>query len=165
MRAMRNHRNGSTDREGRMNRASALFAVLLLGLTLASCDRALDVVAPGVVDADDLGTPDTAPLLVSGALSDLECALGAYIVNQGLLGNELRDASVTAARFTLDRRDLSPTQPYGVNSCAGNPPGIYRPLSTARWSADNALERLDGFSDAEVPGRTRLIGQAATYAG
>jgi tetratricopeptide (TPR) repeat protein len=139
--------------------------VLLAGVTLAACNDLLDVDVPDRVDANDLGVPENASFLVSGAIADFECALGAYIVNQGMLGNELRDASVTAARFSLDRRDFTLESPYGTNSCAGNPPGIYRPLSTARWSADNALQRLDAWTDAEVAGRTGLIARAATYSG
>lgn len=143
------------------------FASLLLlsAFALGGCDGILNVEAPGLVDASDLANPENASFLVSGTISDFDCALGAYVVNQGLLGNELQDASVTAGRFSLDQRTITETAPYGVNSCAGNPPGIYRPLSTARWSADNALARLDEWSDAEVENRTRLIGQAAAYSG
>jgi starch-binding outer membrane protein, SusD/RagB family len=139
--------------------------VLASLLVLGGCDGILSVEAPGVVDASDLGDPRNASFLVSGTISDFDCALGAYIVNQGVLGNELQDASVTAARFSLDQRTITETAPYGVNACSGNPPGIYRPLATARWSADNALTSLDGWSDAEVSNRTRLIGQAAAYSG
>jgi len=141
-------------------------ATLLAGaLLMAGCDGILSVEAPGLVDASDLGNPENAGFLVTGTISDFDCALGAFIVNQGLLGNELQDASVTAGRFSLDQRTITDTSPYGVNGCAGNPPGIYRPLATARWSADNALQSLDGWSDAQVANRTRLIGQAAAYSG
>lgn len=179
---MRNNGYGSMDREEEMERIhghgarwraarqrlGALLGLAVAGLLLGSCDtldRALAVDAPGVVNAEDLNDPEHANLLVTGAIADFDCAFGAYIVNQGLLGNELRDASVTAARFSLDRRDFSATAPYGVNFCTGNPPGIYRPLATARWSADNALARLDGWTDAEVDGRTGLIARAAAYSG
>src|SRR5207248_3915285 len=43
--------------------------------------------------------------------------------------------------------------------------GIYLPLSTARWSTDNILTKLQGWTDAQVPNRQRLIAQAALYAG
>lgn len=141
------------------------LALLPLVFLLAACGDLLDVTVPGVVDADDLRNPQHADLLVSGAVADFECALGAYVVNQALLGNELRDASVTAARFPLDQRIIDASSPYGVNGCASNPPGIYRPLSTARWAADNALDRLDEWTDAEVENRTGLIAEAAAHAG
>jgi starch-binding outer membrane protein, SusD/RagB family len=123
------------------------------------------VEAPGVVDAEVMNQPENAPLLVSGLQSDFECALGAYVVNSGLLGNELRDASITSARFSLDSRTITETAGYGTNTCAGNPPGVYVPLATAIWSSNNALTRLDGWTDAEVPNRIRLIMQAAAYSG
>jgi hypothetical protein len=42
---------------------------------------------------------------------------------------------------------------------------VYRPLSTARWAADNALGYLQVWTDAEVPNREALIARAALYAG
>lgn len=141
---------------------------LVAGLVLSGCDildRAMSVEAPGMVDADDMSDPANAHLLVSGAIADFNCALGAYIINGALLGNELRDASVTAGRFPLDMRTIDDTSPYGVNGCNGNPPGIYRPLSTAIWSSNNALESLESWTDDEVEDRIDLIGQAAAYSG
>jgi starch-binding outer membrane protein, SusD/RagB family len=145
----------------------ALLALTLV-FAVGACDaldRALEVQAPGVVDAEELTKPENAHLLVSGTQSDFECALGAYIVNGGLLGNELRDASITAARFSLDARTLTETAGYGTNNCTGNPPGVYVPLATAIWSSNNALARLDQWTDAEVPNRINLIAQAAAYSG
>jgi len=144
------------------------LGVLALAGSFAACDaldRALQVEAPGLVDAEELSNPQNAHLLASGAIADFECALGAYIVNGGLLGNELRDASITAARFPLDSRNIDEAAPYGTNLCTGNPPGIYVPLSTAIWSSNNALARLDAWTDAQVQNRTRMIGQTAAYSG
>jgi len=145
------------------------FAVGLLAVaSLTGCDAfdgLLGVEAPGVVAASDMENPGNANFLVTGAIADFDCAFGAYVVNQALLGNELQDASVTAGRFSLDQRTITQTSPYGTNSCAGNPPGIYAPLATARWSADNALTSLDGWTDQQVANRTRLIAQAAAYSG
>jgi starch-binding outer membrane protein, SusD/RagB family len=140
-------------------------------------DKALAVEAPGLIDASDMSHPQNAGLLVSGAISNFDCALGAYIVNGGLLGNELRDASVTAARFPLDSRTIDDASPYGTGGCDSNPPGIYVPLATAIWTSNDALTKLQGWSDAEVRApagipaavapvyRTHLIAQAAAYSG
>lgn len=149
-------------------RGARLIAALAVTVSIGACDaldRALSVDAPGVVDASDLSLPQNAFLMVSGTIADFDCALGAYIVNGGLLGNELRDASVTAARFPLDQRIIDDSSPFAVNSCAGSPPGLYRPLSTAIWTSNTALTRLQGWTDAEVPNRTNLIAQAAAYSG
>lgn len=145
-----------------------VFGILALAGTVGACDgldRVLRVEAPGLVDAEDLRDPAHAQLLVNGTIADFDCALGAYIVNSSLLGNQLRDASVTAARFPLDARTIEDTSPYGTNACTGNPPGIYVPLSTAIWSSNATLELLEGWTDQEVENRTRLIGQTAAYSG
>lgn len=142
-----------------------LLAALALAAALSGCGDLLDVEAPGLVDPTDLEKPENAALLVSGTIADFECALGAYIVNVGLLGNELRDASFTAARFPLDSREIDSSSPYGENACNNSPAGIYRPLSTAIWTSGNALTRLQGWTDAEVENRTQLIAQAAAYSG
>jgi starch-binding outer membrane protein, SusD/RagB family len=146
-------------------RAGAVFA---LAGALGACDaldRLLEVEAPGVVNAEELTRPENAHLLVSGTVADFECALGAYITNAALLGNELRDASITSARFSLDARTMTETAGYGANQCTGNPPGIYVPLSVAIWTSNNALTRLEGWTDQEVANRTRHIAQSAAYGG
>jgi starch-binding outer membrane protein, SusD/RagB family len=177
---MRNHSNRPLESEDVMNRShhhsparrgqrtrGTLVGVAVIAIVASACDldRILRVEQAGAVDAEDLENPVNAHFLVTGAIADFDCALGAYVVNQGLLGNELRDASVTAARFSLDRRDFTPREPYGTNACTGNPPGVYTPLAFARATADLALERLEGWSDAEVANRTNLIAQAAAYSG
>jgi starch-binding outer membrane protein, SusD/RagB family len=154
--------------KNRLRFVASLALALVLAVGLTGCDmldNALSVEAPALVDASDMSEPGAAPLLVSGTISDFECALGAYIEAGGVLGNELRDASVTAARFDRDRRTILETSPYGVNSCTGNPAGIYRPLSTAIWTSGNALELLKSWTDQEVENRQSLIAQASAYSG
>jgi starch-binding outer membrane protein, SusD/RagB family len=159
-------------------RASRIAVAFMIVTGVTTCDlfdRALSVDVPGLIDATDLDGPVNAGLLVTGTISDFECALGAYIVNGGLLGNELRDASVTASRFPLDSRHIDDTGTHGTNSCEGNPPGIYVPLSTALWTSNNALEKLESWSDDDMvppaattprgPYRQGLIAQAAAYSG
>lgn len=167
--AMERIRHRSTRSRARRGASwRVLSSALALGVFLGGCDvldNALSVEAPGMVDAGLMDDPDNAHLLVSGTIADFECALGAYIVNSGLLGNELRDASVTASRFPLDSRNINDTSPYGTNGCNGNPPGIYRPLATAIWTSNNALNLLQQWTDAEVANRTDLIAQAAAYSG
>jgi hypothetical protein len=146
----------------------SLTGVLAAVAGLAGCDaldKALSVDAPGLVAASDMEQPAVVGLLVSGAVSDFDCALGAYIVNGALLGNELRDASVTAARFPLDQRIIEDTSPYGSGACNSNPPGIYVPLATALWTTNQAMTLLKQWTDAEVPNRQDLIAQAAAYSG
>src|SRR6266516_4552388 len=77
---------------------------------------------------------------------------GAYAVMGGLIGDELIDATQTADRFPYERRRmLSSDRRYAVNTCIGL--GVYTHLQTARFSALNVRSLLEGWTDAQVPGR------------
>jgi hypothetical protein len=147
-----------------------LCAVIAASTLFAACstDRFLNVNAPSRVPVETLDSPGNAGLMVNSAIGDFECAFGSAVIVEGIISDELADAQLGAAAWPYDRRDAN-TQTngsYGVNACTNNQtPGIYTPLSTARWSADNALTKLQGWTDAEVPNRGNLLAQAALYAG
>jgi hypothetical protein len=147
-----------------------LLVALAMSTVLTACDpdRLLEVKAPDRVPAELFDDPKQAALMVNSAIGDFECAFGSYTVVQGLISDELGDAQLGAAAWSYDRRDAN-TQPngiYGTNPCTNNQnPGLYTPLSTARWAADNALKKLEEWTDQEVSGRTGLIARAALYAG
>lgn len=143
--------------------ATALVLSVLV-LACSSLTDALNVVSPDNIETGKLTKPENAQILVNGAIGDFECALGSFVVAGGLMSGELMDATSTAARWTLDRRDIDPSETlYSTASCQGL--GTYTPISVARFTADNALTLLQGWTDAEVPKRTSLIAQAAAYAG
>jgi len=138
--------------------------VTVIVLFTSACDSLLDVKPPDLIPAEGLATPETAELLVNGAVGDFECALGAYVALSGVMAHELIDATQTAARWPYDRRNLIPQDAiYGTSGCEGL--GVYTPLSTARWSADFILDKLQGWSDSEVESRQELIAKAAAYSG
>jgi SusD family. len=134
---------------------------------LAACSGMLDVPAPSQIPADQLEVPGNAPLLVAGAMSDFDCALGAYIVMGGLISDELEDGTETAARWVYDRRDVAPSDAiYATDDCTGL--GTYAPLNKARASADNIFRLLSGWTDEEMPpdvSRTELMANASAYGG
>lgn len=150
-------------------RRSHLLRTALLAwvaLAPAACDMSdvLNVEAPGLIPAGDLNDPSKATLLVNGVVADFECAFGSYVVLGGVLTDELEDATSTASRWPYDRRDVRPDDSvYGEAGCEGL--GVYTPLSTARFSAENALALLDRWTDAQVENRTQLISTAAVYSG
>lgn len=124
---------------------------------------------PGQLSAATAYLPINAQLLVNGAAEDFWCAYTRYVVGSGLFTDELSVAIANTANFDYDRRTLTTDQPYGTGTCGNNQlPPIYTTLSIARGSADTVLARLREWTDAQMPAsvnRTRLIGQAATYAG
>jgi hypothetical protein len=108
-------------------------------------------------------------LAVNSAIADFQCAFGSMVAVEGIISDELADAQLGAAAWPYDRRDAN-TQTNGrtAPTCATNnqTPGIYNPLSTARWDADHALDNLNNkWTMSEVPNRQELIAKAALYAG
>jgi hypothetical protein len=142
---------------------SLLFSVACQDLT------SLQQSNPGQLSASDAYTPINAQLLVTGAAEDFWCAYTRYVVGSGLFTDELSTSISSAANFDFDRRTLTSGASYGTGNCGGNQqPPIYTTLSTARATADTVLAKLRGWTDTEMPtgvNRTRLIGQAAAYAG
>ncbi len=153
-------------------RRTALSIAMVIGVTsaMAACstDDLLEVETPANVPVGMIDDPANAGLMVNSAVADFECALGAMIAVEGIISDELADAQLGAAAWPYDRRDAN-TQTngsYGTAACTSNQtPGIYSPLSTARWSTDHALTNLTTWTDAEVVNRQALIARAATYAG
>jgi hypothetical protein len=157
-------------RRARLHPGLAACAALLGLGVLGACsdlDELLSVEKPVDVPAEILQDPTKAVLLVNGAVGDFECALGSFIVMGGLIGEEFVDATQTADRWPYDRREVQPGDArYSTSGCAAL--GTYVPLSTARFTSDQILGWLEGWTDAEMPvgvNRTRLIATSAAYAG
>lgn len=154
----------------RVNPRQGALAVFLAGLALGACNtnRLLDVKAPNAVPVDLFNDPKNATLMVNSAIADFECAAGATILIEGIISDELADAQLGAAQWPYDRRDAN-TQTngiYGTSGCtSAQGPGLYTPLSTARWEADTAIAKLTAWTDAQVPNRSLLLTQMNLYAG
>jgi starch-binding outer membrane protein, SusD/RagB family len=148
-------------------RMRILFAALASAVLVIACDtsRLLDVQAPNSVPATVFENPAYATLMVNSVIGDFECAFGGFVVAEGIATDELQDATITAANWQLDRRDDGFTSgSYGTASCTSTE-GIYTPMSTVRWEADQAITRLTAWTDAQVPNRQALLAQANVYAG
>jgi len=154
----------------RRSAISLAALVSILGAVVAcNSNDLLAVDTPGSVPVSMIDDPKNAELAVNSAIADFECAFGSMVAVEGIISDELADAQLGAAAWPYDRRDAN-TQPggsYGTNLCTDNQtPGIYNPLSTARWDADHALDNLNNkWTDEEVPNRQELIAKAALYAG
>jgi len=132
--------------------------------TALACSNLLDVKAPDAINSSSLEVPASAQLLVYSSIGDFDCAYTSYVVASGLMSNELIETTLTAARWSYDRRDIDPNETlYSTSSCEGL--GTYTPISTARFTADHALGLLEGWTDDQVANRQFLIAQSAAYAG
>lgn len=150
------------DRIGvRAHRTVRVLTVMLAALALPGCDamdRLLEIETPNLIPAYDLEGPGSADMLLSGAIGDFEAALGGHILQASQLGGELHDGTSSAPRWMVPSRTVMFMDvQYNSNS--------YTPLSRARWSADNILKLLQGWTDTEVANRQLKIATAGVYAG
>ena len=147
--------------------ARLLVAVLvpsLIAACISSTSDLLSVQTPDNVPATLFDDPANAILMVNGVIGDFECALGSFIVGEGLASDELHDGTTGNNNWALDRRDnLVSAGRYGTTGCTAST-GIYTPLATARAEADQAIARLAGWTDAQVVNRQTLIAQSNLYA-
>jgi hypothetical protein len=139
--------------------------ILSLALSTAGCDKFLAVETPGDILASTLDNPKYAQLLATSAVSRFECGFGAYIMTAGSLGYELIISGTGSSQYPMDQRTLTDKAPYGSSdSCNLN--GLYVPISTARWMADDLRTKLDGVWKGEnIANRPEMIGTLAAISG
>ena len=144
----------------------AMAAAVGLGL-LSACsnfDRLLTVQTPSRLAESSYLVPANAALISASAVADYECALGGYAVASGMAAGELFDATQTAARWNYDRRNVEAVDAqYSTAGCEGI--GVYTPINTARYTNDQAVAKLEEWTDAQVPNRQRFIATNAAMAG
>jgi len=142
-------------------RYQAIVGLLLLGS--AGCERLLEVQAPSQVQDDNLHKPANAKLLVDGSRAAFGCAFQAYINGAALLTDEMEDTQLAAAAWPWDRRDWTSAvgSGYAEATCtAFQTFGVYRPLQTARFTAEDAIQSITAFPDAEVTNKPQLLAEA-----
>ncbi len=150
---------------------AACVAVLTIGTYgCGALDKLMSVDARSIIIADSLDNPSQSQLLVTSVQANFECAFGVYIVDFGMLSDELsyygtsNPMTYWDARFFRDGTGY--VGAYGAGACDGQVDNdVYRPLSSARWFADDVIRKLDGWTDAQVPNRGLLIATASAYSG
>ncbi len=142
--------------------------VLLLAASTGACDRIIGVeTSPYLILSDNAEVPGNARILLGGALNEFECAFGRYTVMGGLFGNELMWSNYSPWGRDADLRAVDPeNSEYAFMPC-GSSNSVYKPLSSARWMADNVLRLFKEWTDEEMlpADRTDMIAHAAAYAG
>lgn len=142
--------------------------MLLLGLsillTTAGCDRLLDVELPSRLPAEALDNPSLAQTLVLGAVADFECAFTNYVAATAMLTDEVIGSTGWIAPTTWDqRRIFADNGNLGSSGCTALGWGVFTPLSVAYFQSQDAIERIESFDDADVPGKPSLIATAGAY--
>jgi len=146
----------------------ALMGVLLLVAT--GCDSLLEVDLPGQMEEAGLNDPGLAETLVLGAQADFECGLAYFTWGTAVHTDELdtvsnwRNINIWGARL-VDQRGFGGT-PHNCNPGNASVVSTWLPLQTARFMANGAVERIDGFPVEEVDQDVNYLkGWARAYAG
>jgi hypothetical protein len=165
---MRTSNHSSRSRFAPAQPLAAVVLTLLGAGLVGSCnlDEIITVEPPDRVTEELLNDPAQAALMVAGVQATFECSYGGYIVGMGLFSGELNSLGNTNF-YSYDRRDPRKEGGfagiYATSDC--NNVGIYPGMSSARWFAEQAAGRLEGWTDAQVTGRMGLIATAYAYAG
>jgi hypothetical protein len=146
--------------------AHVLLAAALV--TTAACDSLLEVENPGRVPAEALADPALAPVMQAAALQTAQCGIVEFAATAGMLSGEYWSANGFVNNHPWEWRGVVEikSNPGSCNNGRGTTSmGFYTPLQQARFQLDDQAKRLEGFTDAEVPNRQRMLAEAAAYSG
>lgn len=136
-------------------------------LGLLACEGVLEVDLPGVVEASVLDDPALANLLVNSVIADFECAYTNYT---GASSAQSDEWVHTAEGGRLSRewggRHIDEFhESYSRHPCTVVW-GVYTPVQTARFQAEDTFRRISEFPETEVPGdKTDMLATVSAYAG
>src|SRR6185503_8744874 len=101
-------------------------------------------------------------------LQTLQCGVIQYAATASMLSGEELNANGFVDNHPWEWRGVVEikSNPGSCNYGRGTTSmGFYTPLQQARFQLDDAFNRLDKFTDAEVPGRALMMAQMRAYAG
>ena len=135
-------------------------------LTTAACDRLLDVENPSRVPIEALADPALMPTLEAAAVQQFQCAWANYVPTVGVLSGEYWVSSNFVNSHPWEWRGVVQIkgEPGSCANRAATSMGFYTPMQQARFQLEDLYERASGFTDAEVPGRQRMMTEARAYA-
>jgi starch-binding outer membrane protein, SusD/RagB family len=135
---------------------------------IAACNSLLDVDNPSSVPEESLSDPALVPAVVAAALQTLQCGVVNFASTAGMLSGEYLSANGFVNNHIWEWRGIVEIKGepgscnFGRNTTSM---GFYTPLQQARFQLDDAFNRLDKFTDAQVPNRALMMAQVRAYAG
>jgi hypothetical protein len=149
-----------TVNQKRTRRAWRVVAALSLVLPFSACDTAelLDVDLPGNVTADDIESPTLAGTMRVSAIGDFEWAWDSYVNFAARHSDEYIHSS---GNFTGRRQMLRDIPP----DLGAYQDGIFGRFHRARFMLESNFERLQGFTEEEVPAKAQYAAEMRTYGG
>jgi hypothetical protein len=137
--------------------------LMLASFAVAGCKDILSVHVPGRVSADALNDPALAATMAASVVADVECAWDNYVAGSALIGDEFIQASGNLNQRNWASRRITADEPTMAQGSCSTAYGIYTPLQTARFQAEDIFNRLQTFTDAQVPNRTLLEATVRAY--
>jgi len=141
----------------------------MLGFTLTTaCDQLLGVTNPSSVPDDLLSDPTLMPALYAGAVQTFQCGVINFAATGGMLAGEYWSSNGFVNNHTWEWRSVSDIKasPGTCNFGQGTTSmGFYSPLQQARFQLDDAFDRIEKFSDAEIANRAKLLAELRADAG
>jgi hypothetical protein len=145
-------------------RSTLGLATLVASLGLAACKDILEVKFPGQIPTEQIGDPALAAVLTRSAISDFECAYSNYAGGSAVHSDEYETANSNIPLANWGERSITADEnDYAIGTCEGNF-GMNLTLHTARFQAEDTFKKLNGWTDAQVTGRTSLMAQVKIYA-
>jgi hypothetical protein len=127
--------------------------VLLLS---GACDtqELLEVETPGKVPEESLDNPTLARTLTNSVITDFECSWDGYVGAAAIHSDQfIQSSGNLTMRLWANRGITADDANFAQGACQDWGYGLYTPLQTARYQAENVFTRLSNFTDAEVGGQ------------
>ncbi len=117
----------------------SIAVIFFTGFGLLACDI-LNVENPNSLVEEDLDNPAAAPAIANGAEATLTNALGDLLAPYSTVTDELTWIGTRDAWLALNHGETDDPLNEFVD-------GAYASINEARWTADNAIHRLEGFRE------------------
>ena len=160
-------RTRGTRRTRSVARSASMFTLLsALSAALVGCDveQLLEVEVPGAVDEATLSAPELAATLVASVIADVECAWDDYVAASAVHSDEFIPASGNVFNKQWANREITPIFGGLTGPCSGGY-GIFTPLQTGRFVAEDVYSRLSGFDVSDVPDKVQMQATVRAYGG
>lgn len=145
------------------------FGALVMGLAAAGCSSLLDVPYPGRIPVEQLDNPNLAAVLALGVVGDLECAYNNYFSAAAAHSDEFEASNDNGLLANAgERNTTADNDDYATGPCEANVSdfGLQVPMHTARYQAEDVYNRLNSWTDAQMPAgvnRTALMAKVRAY--
>jgi hypothetical protein len=148
-----------------LRRLALSVSSLTLAGAVGACSNLLDVDFPGRIPVETLDDPSLAATLVNGVVGDLECGYNNYFTGTAVHSDEFESSNSNVPLANWGERGINADEDdYVVGACETSSfGGMHQALHTARYQAEDVFAKLNGWTDAQVPNRSRLMATVRAY--